>query len=90
MTTSALQQGLHEVAQSLSKMEIGCFDKCTRSRKLHAFDKVWGPGSRQKDVFQDVEPLALSVIDGYNACIFIYGQTGIGKTFTMEGSKLNH
>lgn len=37
-------------------------------------DKVWGPDSRQRDVFQDVEPMALSVVDGYNACIFAYGQ----------------
>lgn len=27
----------------------------------------------------------LSVIDGYNVCIFAYGQTGSGKTFTMIG-----
>ena len=69
------RQGLHEVAQSLSETEVGCFDERTRSWKSYAFDKVWGPESRQKDVFQDVEPLALSVIDGYNACIFAYGQS---------------
>jgi hypothetical protein len=28
----------------------------------------------------------LSVIDGYNVCIFAYGQTGSGKTFTMIGA----
>ncbi|KAL3803316.1 hypothetical protein ACHAW5_006080 [Stephanodiscus triporus] len=89
MTAGESRQGLHEVAQSLSETEVGCFDERTRSWKSYAFDKVWGPESRQKDVFQDVEPLALSVIDGYNACIFAYGQTGSGKTFTMEGSKIN-
>jgi len=26
-----------------------------------------------------------SVVDGYNGTIFAYGQTGTGKTFTMEG-----
>ena len=76
MTAGESQQGLHEVAQSLSETEVGCFDERTRSWKSFAFDKVWGPESRQKDVFQDVEPLALSVIDGYNACIFAYGQSG--------------
>jgi chromosome segregation ATPase len=76
MTASESQQGLYDVAQSLSETEIGCFDERTRSWKSYAFDKVWGPESRQKDVFQDVEPLALSVIDGYNACIFVYGQSG--------------
>ena len=76
MTAGESQQGLHEVAQSLSETEVGCFDERTRSWKSYAFDKVWGPESRQEDVFQDVEPLALSVIDGYNACIFAYGQSG--------------
>ena len=52
------------------------------------FDRVWGPDYSQTSVFQDVEPLALSVVDGFNACIFAYGQTGSGKTFTMEGKSL--
>ena len=39
------------------------------------------------DVFEDTAPFATSVLDGYNVCIFAYGQTGTGKTFTMEGTK---
>jgi len=89
MSMAESQKGLHEVAQSLSETEVGCFDERTRSWKSYAFDKVWGPETGQKDVFQDVEPMAMSVIDGYNACIFAYGQTGSGKTYTMEGSQSN-
>ncbi|KAL7551645.1 hypothetical protein ACHAWF_014832 [Thalassiosira exigua] len=87
MAVHESQNGLHEVAQSLSETEVGCFDERTKLWKSFAFDKVWAPEASQKDVFQDVEPVALSVIDGYNACIFAYGQTGSGKTYTMEGTK---
>lgn len=31
------------------------------------------------EVFLEIEP----VIDAYSACIFAYGQTGAGRTFTM-------
>lgn len=41
------------------------------------------------DVFADASPLVVSVLDGYNVCIFAYGQTGTGKTFTMEGTEQN-
>ena len=41
------------------------------------------------DVFADASPMVISVLDGYNVCIFAYGQTGTGKTFTMEGTETN-
>jgi len=40
-------------------------------------------------VYADASPLVTSVLDGYNVCIFAYGQTGTGKTFTMEGTERN-
>lgn len=40
-------------------------------------------------MFVDASPMVISVLDGYNVCIFAYGQTGTGKTFTMEGTEQN-
>ncbi|XP_073039673.1 kinesin-like protein KIN-14Q [Primulina eburnea] len=57
------------------------------SKKTFKYDAVFSPEANQVDVFEDTAPLATSVLDGYNACIFAYGQTGTGKTFTMEGTK---
>ncbi|RVW48799.1 Kinesin-like protein KIN-14T [Vitis vinifera] len=54
--------------------------------KRYSFDKVFHPGSSQDDVFLEVEPVIKTALDGYNACIFAYGQTGTGKTYTMEGT----
>lgn len=50
------------------------------------FDKVFGPTSQQKDLYdQAVSPIVNEVLEGYNCTIFAYGQTGTGKTYTMEG-----
>lgn len=75
MTSSEIKSGTKRVVEPLSEAEIGVFDERTKNWKSFSFDKVWGPDSHQLGVFQDVEPLALSVVDGYNACIFAYGQT---------------
>lgn len=43
--------------------------------------------STQQNLFDEtVRPLVTSVLEGYNCCVFAYGQTGTGKTYTMEGS----
>lgn len=34
-------------------------------------------------VFNEVKPLIVSVLDGFNVCIACYGQTASGKTYTM-------
>lgn len=47
----------------------------------------WGSPSHPTStpqVFQEVQALITSCIDGFNVCIFAYGQTGAGKTYTME------
>ncbi|TNV84138.1 hypothetical protein FGO68_gene9842 [Halteria grandinella] len=53
--------------------------------KLYHFDCVFPPQTMQEEIFQEVKPFIQSAIDGENVCIFAYGQTGAGKTFTMEG-----
>ncbi|MBA0688542.1 hypothetical protein Goari_006319, partial [Gossypium aridum] len=59
------------------------------TKKTFKFDRVYTPKDNQVDVFADALPLVTSVFDGYNVCIFAYGQTGTGKTFTMEGTDQN-
>ena len=40
----------------------------------------------QTDLYEEVfRSLVDSVLDGFNGTIFAYGQTGTGKTYTMEG-----
>lgn len=56
-----------------------------KERKNFKFDHVFGPADDQEAVFAESLPVVRSVMDGFNVCIFAYGQTGTGKTFTMEG-----
>ncbi|KAI0499829.1 hypothetical protein KFK09_018037 [Dendrobium nobile] len=57
------------------------------TKKTFKFDRVYTLKDDQSDVYADASPLVISVMDGYNVCIFAYGQTGTGKTFTMEGTE---
>ncbi|XP_038877024.1 kinesin-like protein KIN-14S [Benincasa hispida] len=59
------------------------------SKKLFKFDHVFKTEDSQGTVFSQAKPVVASVMDGYNVCIFAYGQTGTGKTFTMEGTPEN-
>lgn len=53
---------------------------------VFAFDAVYNNGFTQRDIFlQEVQPLADAVMQGYNATVFAYGQSGSGKTHTMTG-----
>eukprot|EP00755_Sulcionema_specki_P019639 Sspe_Gene.12136::Locus_4130_Transcript_1_1_Confidence_1.000_Length_2847::g.12136::m.12136/K10396/KIF5; kinesin family member 5 len=48
------------------------------------FSRVWGPDSTQEEIFKAVGvPSVLEVFEGFYATIFVYGQTGTGKTFTL-------
>eukprot|EP01038_Epipyxis_sp_PR26KG_P009086 gene9086-12254_t len=49
------------------------------------YDHVFNEVSEQSDVFNYVQPLLNDVLSGINSCIFAYGQTSAGKSYTMVG-----
>ncbi|KAF6208697.1 hypothetical protein GE061_017155 [Apolygus lucorum] len=56
------------------------------SAKMFTYDAVYDSGASQRDLYEEsVFPLVSSVLEGFNGTIFAYGQTGTGKTYTMEG-----
>ncbi|KAJ3373922.1 Kinesin-like protein kif3a [Allomyces arbusculus] len=54
--------------------------------KSFTFDSVFDANCKQLDVYnKTARPIVESVLEGYNGTIFAFGQTGTGKTFSMEG-----
>ncbi|KAJ4828706.1 Kinesin-like protein KIN-5B [Turnera subulata] len=58
--------------------------------RVFTFDKVFGPKAQQRSIYdQAISPIVNEVLDGFNCTVFAYGQTGTGKTYTMEGGMRN-
>eukprot|EP00756_Hemistasia_phaeocysticola_P034055 Hpha_TRINITY_DN16502_c0_g3::TRINITY_DN16502_c0_g3_i1::g.135847::m.135847 len=50
------------------------------------FDRVYDQNASQSDVYNHTGRASVdAVLGGYNATMIAYGQTGTGKTYTMEG-----
>lgn len=49
--------------------------------------QVFDPDSGQAKLYRmAIKPIVEEVLEGFNCTIFAYGQTGTGKTYTMEVS----
>ena len=57
------------------------------SSKTYTFDGVFSPEATQAEVYESaIEPIVAETLEGFNCTVFAYGQTGTGKTHTMEGA----
>ncbi|KAI8908305.1 kinesin motor domain-containing protein, partial [Gorgonomyces haynaldii] len=54
------------------------------------FDNILHNASQEVVYEECAIPIVKSLLDGYNATILAYGQTGAGKTFTMTGATENY
>ncbi|KAJ2024875.1 Kinesin- motor protein [Coemansia sp. S85] len=54
--------------------------------KTYSFDGVFGPRATQEQIYEKMaSPILEEVMQGFSCTIFAYGQTGTGKTYTMQG-----
>ncbi|KAL1767669.1 kinesin KIFC2 isoform X1 [Sigmodon hispidus] len=83
-------EGIPSSLVSVEPGQGGTITTCHRGRQ-HRFclDWVFPPDASQEEVFRQLEPAVLSCLRGYSVCIFTYGQTGTGKTYSMEGPPEN-
>ncbi|KAF1335932.1 Kinesin-like protein, partial [Globisporangium splendens] len=62
--------------------------KCPENDQIKSFtfDSVYDETTSQRQFYDESGyPLVESIFDGYNGTIFAYGQTGCGKTHTVQG-----
>nr|XP_043608233.1 kinesin-like protein KIN-1 [Erigeron canadensis] len=56
---------------------------------IFSFDKVFYDDSEQSDVYDFLaRPIVTDALNAINGTIITYGQTGAGKTYTMEGGNI--
>nr|CUU99069.1 hypothetical transcript [Hymenolepis microstoma] len=55
--------------------------------QFFSFNRVLQNTSSQEDVFEEIQPLIRSFVDGYNVCILTYGPAMSGKTYTLLGTQ---
>mmetsp|Transcript_26448 Transcript_26448/g.39265 ORF Transcript_26448/g.39265 Transcript_26448/m.39265 type:complete len:530 (+) Transcript_26448:153-1742(+) len=80
------RQGIVDMDMELNQVAIKNPDNSDAPPKVFTFDSVYD-GSTQQRAFYEESCFGLieSVLEGFNGTIFAYGQTGCGKTFTMQG-----
>lgn len=80
-------QKVVDVFPSRGVIEIlNCNEASRENKKMFTYDAVYDSLSTQQTIYDEVvRPLVSSVMEGFNGCVFAYGQTGTGKTHTMEG-----
>ena len=58
----------------------------TTSSSSFAYDYVCDETQSQEAIFERVgAPIVDGVVEGFHGCVLAYGQTGAGKTYTMQG-----
>jgi kinesin family protein C2/C3 len=91
LSDEEISTGASSVAEfyTARENELSIHVNGSSKKKMFKLDRVLTTQDDRVVVFVDTAPVVVSVLDGYNVCIFAYGKTRAGKTFTMEGNHDN-
>ncbi|CAH0486406.1 unnamed protein product [Peronospora farinosa] len=54
----------------------------------YSFDYLYPPATQTQMVYDEtVKDVVMAATEGYHSSVFLYGQTGTGKTYTMQGGR---
>ena len=87
-------RGMNSLENSSTCSKIIDVDKensrvIVQGKRSFNYTGVWGEDSKQEDIFNDtIKGQIESVVEGYHATIFAYGQTSSGKTYTLIGENV--
>eukprot|EP01054_Gregarina_sp_Poly1_P002596 Gregarina_sp_Poly_1__2595@NODE_1704_length_3512_cov_48_744267_g1094_i1_p2_GENE_NODE_1704_length_3512_cov_48_744267_g1094_i1NODE_1704_length_3512_cov_48_744267_g1094_i1_p2_ORF_typecomplete_len214_score36_38Kinesin/PF00225_23/6_6e36Microtub_bd/PF16796_5/5_5e21T2SSE/PF00437_20/0_0014AAA_16/PF13191_6/0_021Cdd1/PF11731_8/5_9e03Cdd1/PF11731_8/0_091AAA_24/PF13479_6/0_049AAA_22/PF13401_6/4_4e03AAA_22/PF13401_6/0_11DUF815/PF05673_13/0_11DUF927/PF06048_11/0_18DUF87/PF01935_17/3_6e03DUF87/PF01935_17/0_77DU len=74
-----------------SQVTAHSFQRRKLDLKLFSFDDVLDSQASQEKVFDAVaKPVVDRFLQGFNGAILAYGQSGSGKTYTIEGTLTDH
>ncbi|OWZ18615.1 Kinesin [Phytophthora megakarya] len=90
MSGKEVQDGRREsTTANFDRAEVSIINPSAASSeppKSFTFDAAFGAQSTQQQVYDTAATeIVEAVMEGYNGTIFAYGQTGAGKSHTMEG-----
>ena len=81
--SSEIQTGQRSIIDNLDNQ---VYLRHLKKTRCFAFDEVFDEGHRQADIFKSLgKGMVEQFVEGYNCTVFAYGQTGAGKTYTMQG-----
>ncbi|XP_057298227.1 kinesin-like protein KIF17 [Hydractinia symbiolongicarpus] len=79
-------QNVIEMDGSIGQCRLRKPNDKSQPPKAFTFDGVFFIDSITENIYADIcFPLVEGCVEGYNGTVFAYGQTGCGKSFTMQG-----
>ncbi|XP_071440220.1 kinesin-II 95 kDa subunit-like [Hetaerina americana] len=93
MSEEEVRDGNTSVVEMVPKRGVIYIDnpRAEGGKMQFTFDAVYDECTKQEALYDETcRPVTDSVLCGFNGTIFAYGQTGTGKTYTMEGLRKNH
>lgn len=85
----AVRKGKNDWTIELMQKKTDVTGRETIEWRPFGFDAIFMPESKgkQEEIFEECKTFGEMAVQGVNTCIFAYGQSGTGKTFTMAGYK---
>ncbi|EKX47236.1 hypothetical protein GUITHDRAFT_69951 [Guillardia theta CCMP2712] len=70
------------------RVSVATKDSSANDQATYQFDRIFTQDATQEEVFHVVMKDSVdSVLNGFNATVLAYGQSGAGKTHTMFGTE---